>query len=67
MANRIRTRRHRRRAKAILAHGKKSVARHALKTGRTGQVHVRRLRSCRRRQKGEPGLPANVAHVRIIE
>lgn len=67
MPDRLRTRRHRRRAKSILAYGRKAVAAHKLKTGRTGQVHTVKLRSGRRRRKGQPNPPANVAHVRLLD
>lgn len=72
MANRNRTRRKRRAARAALKHCG-AAPRHTLVSGRTAQAHTRKLRAIqigarRMRRSGLlPNLPANIAHVRILE
>ena len=46
-ARRRRNRRHRRQGRAALKHGKSAKPKHALKAGRTGQVHTKRLKAGR--------------------
>ena len=69
MADKSRTRRKRRAAKAALKH-QGAAPRHTLVSGRTGQAHTRKLRARRvwaRKASQLPNLAANIAHVRILE